>query len=133
MQSDWRFVILCAGAACAVVLLACATLTPASALMTDEAKEMRRAVLKRVPVGSAAASAEAVMTAEGFVCTPMHDQPFSTSEPDSERRIAHAATDFLWCDSGKRGLVVTKRWQAMFVDRGGTVSSVAVSVDLGGP
>ena len=133
MQSDWRFVILCGGLACVVILLACVSLTPASALMMDEAKEMRRAVLKRVPVGSSAATAEAVMTAEGFVCTPRVDTPFSTSEPDSEKRVAHAATDYLWCDSGKRGLVITKRWQAMFVDRGGPVSSVAVSVDLGGP
>ena len=123
------FLLGCGGCA----LAAYATLTRASALMLPEAKDTRRAVLKRVPVGSTPAAAQAVMEAEGFTCTQMTGTAFSVTDPDSGAPVPHAATDVLACDSGSRGFLLTKRWQVMFVDAGGSVASVAVNADLSGP
>ena len=102
--------------ACGCALAVYAAMTPASALMMEEAKDMRRAVLKRVPVGSTAAAAEAALAAEGFSCTQLLNKPFSTTDPDSGAVITHAPADVLMCDSGPRGFLITKRWQVMFLD-----------------
>ncbi len=134
MRSDRWFWLSCIVIACGCCALAAyAALTRASALMMAEAKDTRRAVLKRIPVGSTPAAAQAVMEAEGFSCTQMTDTPFSVTDTDSGAPVPHAAADFLSCDSGDRGLLLTKRWQVMFVDKGGSIASVAVNADVGGP
>ena len=127
------FWLCCIGLACGCgALAAYAALTRASGLMMAEAKDTRRAVLKRIPIGSTPAAAQAIMEAEGFSCSQKSDTPFSVTDPDSGAAVPHAPVDVLSCDSGKRGFVFTKRWQVMFVDAGGSVSSVAVNADVGG-
>ena len=119
--------------ACGGALAIYAAMTPASALMMEEAKEMRRTILKRVPVGSPAAAADAAMTAEGFACTQSTNKPFDITDPDSGAVTTHAPADVLVCDSGPRGFLITKRWQVLFLDRGGSVTSVLASAGVGVP
>ena len=134
MPPDRRFWLFCLGLACGCCALAAyAALTQASGLMIAEAKDTRRAVLKRIPIGSKPAAAQAIMEAEGFTCAQKTDTPFTVTDPDRGAAVPHSPVDFLSCDSGKRGFVLTKRWQVMFVDTGGSVSSVAVNADVGGP
>ena len=133
MRPDGRVWLACGVLVFGAGLAASAVMRPASALMLDEPKDTRRAVLKRVPVGSAPDAARATMTAEGFSCAQIAGQSFAVREPDSTAVETHSPTDFLWCDSGDLGIGFKKRWQVFFVDRGGPVSGVAVGILMSAP
>ena len=102
-------------------------------LLRNDSEGTKAAVLQRIPIGSEIPVAKAVMESEGFSCTKLHNTKFAEDRPERGPQLVHPKADILWCDSGERGFLVTKRWQVSFVDSEGLVSNVAVSVGLTGP
>ena len=86
------------------------------------------AVLKVLPIGSSIDVAKSTMEAKGFQCKMEHHKPYV------DNGVARPPADFLYCDSGEKtvGVLVSKRWQVVFVDANGLVASIAVGVGLTG-
>lgn len=99
----------------------------------------KAAVLKIIPVGSQIGFAKSAMEAKGFHCAMRYDQKHSGYDPSKPgSMISFPAADFLWCDSGNlwggwRSLILTIRWQVMFVAKDDTVAAVDVNIGLTGP
>lgn len=102
--------------------------------MQYDSKRTREAVLARIPLGTEIARARTMMQADGFDCRAVHSR-FSDDRPGGKSQDSYPAADIVWCDSGELAtwsLLVSKRWQVVFVDEGGRVTRVAVSVGLTG-
>jgi hypothetical protein len=106
-----------------------------SNLMQANSDNTKKAVLARIPIGTDVRHAHAVMESEGFICSRIHSA-FAEDRPGGGPQINNPPADILWCDSGERmttALLISKRWQVIFVDEGGRVTRVAVGVGLTGP
>jgi len=97
-------------------------------------QETKTAVVKIIPIGSQIEAAKAIMEPKGFRCRMMYHQSYSGDATDGDRKpVVYPPADFLWCDSGDRGFIVTKRRQVIFKAEDGKVASVATGVGLTGP
>jgi hypothetical protein len=86
-----------------------------SDMLQNTERETHAAVLARIPLGTEISRAAAIMEREGFKCAKIYTR-FS-----------------LWCDRERMvGLFVSRRWQVLFVDKGGVTTDVAVRVSLTG-
>jgi hypothetical protein len=92
------------------------------------------AVLKVIPIGSKIDFAKTTMEAKGFQCSMAYNKSYSGDDPAGRRhQIVYPAADFLWCDSERPfRLLISKRWQVIFVMKDDAVASVAVGVGLTG-
>jgi hypothetical protein len=92
------------------------------------------AVLKVVPIGSNIELAKTMMEAKGFRCLMQYNKGYTGDDPaDGRHQIHYPAADFLWCDSERTvGILISKRWQVIFVEKDETVVSVAVGIGLTG-
>ena len=92
-------------------------------------------VLKQVPIGTSIEQATAIMEASGFKCLAMQNQRVTEDGPTAGQWIDHGLANILWCDSGEKSfkLVLSRRWQVVFVDTAGLVSYVVVGVGVTGP
>ncbi|MBN8939633.1 MAG: hypothetical protein J0H01_09090 [Rhizobiales bacterium] len=106
---------------------------PNSALMKGTGAATRLAILQRIPIGSVLADAASVMHAQDFKCHPKKNSGFTERPDGGQRQISHPPTDFLYCDSGHWGFVISKRWQVIITERNGLVTEVFASVGLTGP
>ncbi len=92
------------------------------------------AVLKIIPIGSKIDFAKTTMEAKGFQCSMAYNKPYAGDDPAGGRhQIDYPAADFLWCDSERPfRILISKRWQVIFVMKNDTVASLAVGVGLTG-
>jgi len=98
--------------------------------------ETKAAVLKIIPVGSPIDEAKTIMEAKSFYCRMMYNQSYAGDAVIGGRQITYPPADLLWCDSGDRSylaLIISKRWQVIFVAKDGTVASLVAGVGLTGP
>jgi hypothetical protein len=64
------------------------------------------------------------MRANGFRCEPKKNEAF----------LDRTGIDYLYCDRERAvGLMVGRRWQVAFVDKGGWVMDILVGTGLIGP
>jgi hypothetical protein len=87
------------------------------------------AVLKVIPIGSKIDFAKTTMEAKGFQCSMRYNKRYAGDDPAGGRhQINYPAADFLWCDSERptSRILISKRWQVIFVVNDDTVASVAV-------
>jgi hypothetical protein len=91
-------------------------------------------VLKVIPVGSNVGFAKTTMEARGFHCHMEYNRRYAGDDPAGGRRqIDYPAADFLYCNSERSfRLIISKRWQVIFVVKDETITSVAVGVGLTG-
>ena len=100
-----------------------------------DASKTVEAVKRRIPIGAPISVAKTTMENNGFRCTSYKNELFSYDISDNGQQNTHPPTNYLWCDSGERvtvTLIVSKRWQVIFVDHNGTVSKIYASVGLTG-
>jgi hypothetical protein len=93
------------------------------------------AVLKVIPIGSKIDFAKSTMEAKGFQCSMAYNKRYAGDDPaGGPHQIDYSAADFLWCDSERPTfrILISKRWQVIFVVKSETVASVAVGVSLTG-
>jgi hypothetical protein len=104
-----------------------------SELLKDKSEDTKAAIQKRIPIGTEISKAKAIMEMEGLGCRRFENEKYAEHPTGGGSPLSRGPADFLWCDSGEWGFIVTKRWQVVFVDVGGLVTSVVVSVGLTGP
>lgn len=103
-----------------------------SNLAQDNGEKTRKAVLARIPLGTEIPRVATIMEAEGFKCRRMYSG-FADDRPDGRGQVSHAPANILWCDRDRMvGLLISRRWQVIFVDTGGVATQVAVGVGLTG-
>lgn len=73
------------------------------------------------------------MRSQDFKCHPMKNSRFTERLDGRGGRINHPPADFLHCDSGQWGFIMTKRWQVFITEQDGVVVGVFASVGLMGP
>lgn len=99
-----------------------------SDLLQKDQESTRKAVMARIPLGTAISRARTIMEAEGFACRWYENQSFADDLPQGGQ-VSSPPADFLWCDQER----ILKRWQVIFVDTNGAVSRAAVGVSFAGP
>ncbi|MBP7582866.1 MAG: hypothetical protein KBA61_02450 [Spirochaetes bacterium] len=105
------------------LLVSCASPEPAIRL-ADNAEGTRAEILAAIPHGTSIEKATAVMRANGFRCEPRKNAAF----------LERTGIDYLYCDRERAvGLMVGRRWQVAFVDKGGWVMDILVGTGLIGP
>ena len=101
--------------------------------LKSDSEATKAAILERFPVGSEIPRARAIMETEGVNCREFENEKYAEYPAEGGGPISRGPANFLWCDSGERGLIVTKRWQVIFLNVDGLVAGVTVSVGLSGP
>ena len=104
-----------------------------SELLRDNSEDTKAAIQKRIPIGTEISRAKTIMEMEGLRCQRFENEKYAEYPTDGGNPLSRGPADFLWCDSGEQGFLVTKRWQVVFVDVGGLAASVVVGVGLTGP
>lgn len=105
-----------------------------SELLQEDSETTRRAVLKRIPLGTDASRVQLLMETEGFKCKRMKSKFYDDSAEFKEKNDG-AILDVIYCDSGEittKLILVSKRWQVSFVEKDGLVAGVRVGVGLTG-
>jgi hypothetical protein len=101
--------------------------------MQPDALSTQAAVLAKVPVGTPIHVGERVLRDGGFKCSYRVNERYADFANREGEQVTRGPARFLYCDSGERGWLVTKRWQVSLEDVEGRVAYVGVGVGLTGP
>ena len=103
--------------------------------MHSDPKDMKKEILKKVPIGSRIEDAKRIMEENGFGCRLVQNDVFSEDKDgDPNNQVLHEGADFLSCDKSKTTFPpVMREWFVAIVHKDGIVSEVFVNSGLTGP
>ena len=106
-----------------------------SSVMLPDAMQTKAEILRRVPLGTFIQTAKEIITNNGFECGTMKNTRYADFANPLNKQVDRGPANILYCESGERssGLIfITKRWQVLFEDVDGRVSSISAGVGLTG-
>jgi hypothetical protein len=102
--------------------------------MHSNAKNMKKEILRRIPLGSNIQIAKTLMEANDFRCEMMRHGTFSETTDDPTRPILHVGVDYLFCYKKKVvSPFITRSWDIMIVHDEGMINNIVVNIGLTGP
>lgn len=117
------------------------TLTVSCAVLADEkkmafrpgAKPMRNEIRRFIKVGTPIATADKIMTENGFTCRHKKNDDFLATDEGSTDSKFIQRKNFLYCERTEEGYVAmspSRRWKAALINENDKVANVMVSFEL---
>src|SRR5947199_10574944 len=95
--------------------------------MHNNARAMKKEILKGIPIGSNIHTAKTIIEANDFQCEMKQHAAFSESTDDPTNPILHEGVDYLLCHKKKIiSPLITRSWAIVILQKEGVIENIYV-------